>query len=77
MIGYGECSGGLDVHHITNKGAGGNDTPDNLVTLCRKHHGMAQVKKISPDELRATAQLLNAVWEKFVGEVPVPEDARD
>ena len=27
-----------DVHHIKSKGAGGDDTEQNLVTLCHKHH---------------------------------------
>ena len=27
-----------DAHHIVTKGAGGHDTRDNLVPLCRGHH---------------------------------------
>ena len=28
----------VDAHHMTSRGAGGGDTKDNLVPLCRKHH---------------------------------------
>ncbi len=49
---HGGCSSGLDVHHITSKGAGGSDVKENLVTLCRKHHIMAQNKQIPVEELR-------------------------
>ena len=27
-----------DPHHITTRGAGGGDTEDNVMPLCRKHH---------------------------------------
>lgn len=27
-----------DPHHITTRGAGGGDTYDNVMPLCRKHH---------------------------------------
>ena len=30
--------GPSDPHHITSKGAGGGDTKDNLIPLCRKDH---------------------------------------
>lgn len=29
---------GGDAHHITSVGAGGGDTYDNLISLCRAHH---------------------------------------
>ena len=32
------CWGRLDPHHILRRSQGGQDTPDNLVTLCRAHH---------------------------------------
>lgn len=28
----------VDVHHLTTKGAGGDDVESNLVPICRKHH---------------------------------------
>jgi hypothetical protein len=27
-----------DPHHVTSRGAGGDDTPENLMPLCRRHH---------------------------------------
>lgn len=27
-----------DPHHVTTRGAGGKNTPDNLMPLCRWHH---------------------------------------
>lgn len=27
-----------DAHHVTSRGAGGGDTRDNIMPLCRKHH---------------------------------------
>lgn len=32
------CWGKLDPHHILRRSQGGQDTLDNLVTLCRAHH---------------------------------------
>lgn len=72
---YGRCSSGKDVHHIKNKGAGGDDTADNLVTLCRKHHVMAQLKRIPREELEILAGMNNRIWEEYIGKVPTPEDA--
>ena len=46
------CSGGLDPHHIKTKGSGGDDTRENLITLCRKHHNEAQERKIKAGTLR-------------------------
>lgn len=31
---------GVDLHHIKSRGAGGRDTVENLIPLCRKHHTM-------------------------------------
>lgn len=33
-----DCSDRLEVHHIKFRSHGGSDTPDNLITLCSKHH---------------------------------------
>jgi len=30
--------GPSDPHHIISRGAGGDDTRDNLISLCRSHH---------------------------------------
>lgn len=32
------CSERLEVHHIVFRSNGGSDAPDNLITLCKKHH---------------------------------------
>ena len=47
-----KCSTGLDPHHIHSKGAGGGDTKENLITLCREHHNAAQENRISASRLR-------------------------
>jgi predicted restriction endonuclease len=47
------CSGGLDPHHIRSKGAGGQDVPENLITLCREHHDAAHRGEITPGQLTA------------------------
>lgn len=46
------CQFGLDPHHIVPRSAGGGDISKNLITLCRRHHDMAEEHKISPDDLR-------------------------
>lgn len=50
---YGRCMGVLDPHHIKNVGAGGPDTPENTITLCRRHHDDAQSKRIPRAECYA------------------------
>lgn len=43
------CRGPVDPSHVTTRGAGGDDTPDNVMPLCRKHHnewGWSAVKFI-------------------------------
>ena len=32
------CKGRVDPAHVTSKGAGGDDTEENVMPLCRKHH---------------------------------------
>lgn len=27
-----------DAHHLKSRGAGGDDVPENLISLCRRHH---------------------------------------
>lgn len=46
------CSGGLDGHHIIPVGVGGPDTLENVITLCRWHHTLAEARRIEADELR-------------------------
>jgi 5-methylcytosine-specific restriction endonuclease McrA len=47
------CSGGLDIHHIITRGAGGGNEPENLITLCRRHHHDAHAGRLSVDYLRS------------------------
>lgn len=34
----GDCQGATEAHHIVTRGAGGDDSHDNVAPLCRKHH---------------------------------------
>ena len=45
------CKGPLDGHHITAVGEGGDDVITNIISLCRWHHGMAEDRRITKDEL--------------------------
>jgi len=50
---YGPCTpGGVDPHHMVNRGAGGDDDLTNLISLCRHHHDLAQARRISLSLLR-------------------------
>lgn len=50
---YGPCTfPGLDAHHIQTRGAGGGDTKENLITVCRHHHDMAKTGQIPPEVFR-------------------------
>jgi hypothetical protein len=33
-----DCAGPVDPHHVKTRGAGGDDTRENLMPLCRWHH---------------------------------------
>lgn len=46
------CSAGLDAHHLIPEGVGGPDVDENLISLCRKHHTLAEAGKIQAAELR-------------------------
>ena len=57
----------LSVHHITRLEDDIDkafDT-DNLITLCRVHHELAEAGKISPSVLRRIAQQNNEAFEKM------------
>ncbi|MEM4204717.1 MAG: HNH endonuclease signature motif containing protein [Candidatus Methanomethylicaceae archaeon] len=66
---YGACSNRnveeLDVHHIHTRGAGGDDDPMNLITLCRRHHDMAGTGLISKAELYI---ILSELYEDIGGD---------
>lgn len=53
LSGYKNCSGGLDPHHITHRGAGGDDIPENVITLCRHHHNLVHNGTIPRSKLYA------------------------
>lgn len=35
----------LDLHHINYRSAGGDHSPSNLISLCRKHHELVHTNK--------------------------------
>lgn len=41
------CAGRIDPHHVKRRSQGGEDTPENLVSLCRAHHDWVHAH---PDE---------------------------
>jgi len=43
------CTKTLHVHHIKFKSKGGSDSPNNLITLCEKHHNMLHDGKLELD----------------------------
>ena len=52
------CSNKLEVHHIKYRSQGGSDAPNNLITLCQKHHkalhaGKLKLCAIQPKDLVA------------------------
>ncbi|HLO27897.1 MAG TPA: HNH endonuclease [Anaerolineales bacterium] len=51
------CKGCLDGHHIEARGEGGDDVIENIISLCRWHHGMAEDRRISKEELKAILAL--------------------
>src|SRR5512142_2283169 len=51
------CEGGLDGHHMEQRGVGGDDVIENIISLCRKHHRMAEEYLISREELQAIMTL--------------------
>lgn len=63
------CQFGLDPHHIIPRSAGGGDMSNNLITLCRKHHDMAEEKRISSEDLR---DILVEVYGEEYGENQMP-----
>jgi len=57
----------LDPHHIKSRGAGGGDTLDNLVMLCRPCHDDAQTYKIHKAALLAITgpRVQDPVWRQI------------
>jgi hypothetical protein len=53
------CTVGVDIHHIASRGSGGDDTMENLICLCRKHHNLAHAGLITRGKLR---EILHLYW---------------
>ena len=51
------CKGGLDGHHITGRGEGGDDVITNIISLCRWHHTLAELLRITKEELYSILSL--------------------
>lgn len=52
---YGEpngMSGSAHIHHIKTRGSGGDDTLENLITLCATHHYYAHQRVLKAERLR-------------------------
>src|SRR5690242_17212154 len=64
------CSGGVDVHHIASRGAGGDDTLENMICLCRKHHHQAHAGILTRGRLRA---VLRFYWQYRYSEAELAE----
>jgi len=48
------CGGfALSAHHINKRSQQGDDVPENLITLCNKHHEAAERRKIKPEQFQA------------------------
>jgi len=65
------CSqGGSDPHHIRTVASGGNDEPENVIPLCRRHHSFPDFGEISVHQgLKAFAEryLSVKVWLELAG----------
>ena len=46
QYGKGKCSQKLHVHHIVVRSQGGTDKPENLITLCERHHAELHAGKL-------------------------------
>lgn len=53
------CWGPCDPHHIHRRSQGGQDTPENLVVLCRAHHDWVHANPLRSMSLG----LLKRSWE--------------
>ena len=65
------CTVGADVHHISSRGSGGDDSLENMICLCRRHHNRAHAGQISRGRLRA---ILYLYWHYSYTEEQLSED---
>lgn len=68
------CSEKLQVHHIKFRSQGGSDNPNNLITLCDKHHKQVHEKKLCINikkhkELKA-ATVMNVIRKRILDYFP-------
>jgi len=63
------CSKKLQIHHIKFRSNGGSDTPENLVTLCEKHHDQLHKNKLvlslKPPRSLSTATVMNVIRKQI------------
>ena len=53
FVGCEECGcRATDIHHLTPRSLGGENTVDNLMALCRTHHETAHASKQYNEQLR-------------------------
>lgn len=52
------CEGPIDKHHIQKRSQLGSDVLENLISLCRKHHMLAERREITPEQLKGYLQRL-------------------
>ena len=58
--GESNCSKKLEVHHIKFRSNGGSDNPDNLITLCSKHHDQLHKGKLILKNIKKHKELKSA-----------------
>lgn len=68
------CSDKLHVHHIKFRSKGGSDTPNNLITLCEKHHkalhaGKFELNIKSHNKLKS-ATVMNIIRNRLLSYFP-------
>lgn len=60
------CSKELQVHHIKFKSNGGSDNPDNLITLCSKHHDQLHKGKLVLENVKRYKDLKSATTMNII-----------
>jgi hypothetical protein len=74
QCGISGCNEKLQVHHIKFRSQGGSDNPNNLITLCEKHHKQVHDRKIALNtnkhkELKA-ATIMNVIRKRILKYFP-------
>jgi hypothetical protein len=68
------CSDKLHVHHLKYRSNGGSDTPNNLITLCEKHHKALHAGKfelnIKSHKSLKSATTMNIIRRRLLGYFP-------